>query len=300
MIYPESKLQIWLLAIRPKTLPAATAPVIVGSAVAIMEDRFLFLPAFAAMLGALLLQIGANLANDVFDFHRGADSESRLGPTRMTQAGLLTSKQVLMGMWIVFGLAVCVGLYLFSVAGWAVLVIGMLSILAAIAYTGGPLPLGYYGLGDLAVFIFFGPIAVCGTYYVQAGAVSPTSIWASIPMGLLTVAILVVNNLRDIKSDRLVGKKTLAVRLGEQGARWEYALCLLCSYLIPLVMGLVGVSSFWVLLTWLSVPVALKLIRMIVYEKGSALNKALAGTGQLELIYSLLFSGGLVATGLMT
>jgi 1,4-dihydroxy-2-naphthoate octaprenyltransferase len=218
----------------------------------------------------------------------------------VTQAGLLTSKQVLMGMWIVFGLAVCVGLYLFSVAGWAVLVIGMLSILAAIAYTGGPLPLGYYGLGDLTVFIFFGPIAVCGTYYVQAGAVSPTSIWASIPMGLLTVAILVVNNLRDIKSDRLVGKKTLAVRLGEQGARWEYALCLLCSYLIPLVMGLVGVSSFWVLLTWLSVPVALKLIRMIVYEKGSALNKALAGTGQLELIYSLLFSVGLVATGLMT
>ena len=300
MIYPESKLKIWLLAIRPKTLPAATAPVIVGSAVAIMEDRFLFLPAFAAMLGALLLQIGANLANDVFDFHRGADSESRLGPTRVTQAGLLTSKQVLMGMWVVFGLAACVGLYLFSVAGWAVLVIGMLSILAAIAYTGGPLPLGYYGLGDLTVFIFFGPIAVCGTYYVQAGAVSPTSIWASIPMGLLTVAILVVNNLRDIKSDRLVGKKTLAVRLGEQGARWEYALCLLCSYLIPLVMGLVGVSSFWVLLTWLSFPVALKLIRMIVYEKGSALNKALAGTGQLELIYSLLFSVGLVATGLMT
>lgn len=300
MIYPESKLKIWLLAIRPKTLPAAAAPVIVGSAVAIMEDRFLFLPAFAAMLGALLLQIGANLANDVFDFHRGADSESRLGPTRVTQAGLLTSKQVLMGMWIVFGLAACVGLYLFSFAGWAVLVIGMLSILAAIAYTGGPLPLGYYGLGDLTVFIFFGPIAVCGTYYVQAGAVSPTSIWASIPMGLLTVAILVVNNLRDIKSDRLVGKKTLAVRLGEQGARWEYALCLICSYLIPLVMGLVGVSSFWVLLTWLSVPVALKLIRMIVYEKGSALNKALAGTGQLELIYSLLFSVGLVATGLMT
>ncbi len=300
MKYPESKLKIWLLAIRPKTLPAATAPVIVGAAVAIMEDQFLFLPAFAAMLGALLLQIGANLANDVFDFHRGADSETRLGPIRVTQAGLLTSNQVLMGMWVVFGLAIWVGIYLFSVAGWAVLVIGMLSILAAIAYTGGPFPLGYYGLGDLAVFIFFGPVAVCGTYYVQAGVVSPASIWASTPMGLLTVAILVVNNLRDIQTDRRVGKKTLAVRLGEQGARWEYALCLLGAYLVPLLMGLVGVSSFWVLLCWLSVPVALRLIRMIVNEKGSALNKALAGTGQLELLYSLLFGLGLVATGLMT
>ena len=296
MKFSENELKIWLLAIRPKTLPAAAAPVIVGSAVAIMEGQFKWAPGLAALAGALLLQIGANLANDVFDFHKGADNESRLGPTRVTQAGLLTSAQVLRGMWIVFGLATSFGIYLVSVAGWPVIAIGIFSILAALAYTGGPFPLGYYGLGDVAVFIFFGPVAVCGTYFVQAGTVSATAIWASIPMGLLTVAILVVNNLRDIETDRMVGKKTLAVRLGEQGAQWEYALCLLGAYLIPLVMGLVGVSSFWVLLSWLSVPIAIRLMRMMINRKGRALNKALSGTGQLELLYGILLGLGLVLT----
>jgi 1,4-dihydroxy-2-naphthoate octaprenyltransferase len=295
----ENKLQIWLLAIRPKTLPAAAAPVIVGSAVAIMESQFKLATGLAALAGALLLQIGANLANDVFDFHRGADNESRLGPTRVTQAGLLTPGQVLTGMWIVFGLAIAFGIYLVSIAGWAVIAIGIFSILVALAYTGGPYPLGYYGLGDVAVFIFFGPVAVCGTYYVQAGTVSTAAVWASIPMGLLTVAILVVNNLRDIATDRIVRKKTLAVRLGEQGAQWEYALCLLGAYLIPLVMGLIGVSSFWVLLSWLSVPTAIKLMRTMITVKGRALNKTLAGTGQLELLYGVLFGLGLVLTHLL-
>lgn len=296
---PENRLKIWLLAIRPKTLPAASAPVIVGSAVALMENRFLFLPALAALLGALLLQIGANLANDVFDFHRGADNESRLGPTRVTQAGLLTSSQVLRGMWVVFGLAICIGTYLFLIAGWPVLIIGIFSILAALAYTGGPFPLGYYGLGDMAVFIFFGPVAVCGTYYVQAGAVSAAAVWVSIPMGLLTVAILVVNNLRDIETDRLVGKRTLAVRLGVDGARWEYTLCLVGAYLIPLIMGFVGVSSFWTLLSWLSVPVVIRLMRMIFNVEGRSLNKALEGTGQLELLYGILFGLGLNASNML-
>lgn len=293
MSTPEKKLKIWLLAIRPKTLPAAAAPVIVGSAVALLENRFLIVPALAALAGALLLQIGANLANDVFDYHRGADDESRLGPTRVTQAGLLTSAQVLLGMWVVFGLAIIIGIYLFLIAGWPVLLIGIFSILAALAYTGGPFPLGYYGLGDLAVFVFFGPVAVCGTYYIQAGAVSLAAIWASIPMGLLTVAILVVNNLRDIESDRLAGKMTLAVRLGARGTRWEYILCLLGAYLVPFLLGLVGISSFWVLLSWLSVPFAIRMIRMIFCQEGRVLNKALAGTGQLELLYGVLFSLGL-------
>lgn len=293
MSSPEKRLKIWLLAIRPKTLPAAAAPVIVGSAAALVENRFLIVPALAALAGALLLQIGANLANDVFDYHRGADDESRLGPTRVTQAGLLTSAQVLLGMWVVFGLAIIIGIYLFLIAGWPVLLIGIFSILAALAYTGGPFPLGYYGLGDLAVLVFFGPVAVCGTYYVQAGAVNLAAIWASIPMGLLTVAILVVNNLRDIESDRLAGKMTLAVRLGARGARWEYILCLLGAYSIPFLMGLVRISSFWVLISWLSVPLAIRLIRMIIFQEGKALNKALAGTGQLELLYGILFSLGL-------
>lgn len=300
MVIPlENRLKIWLLAIRPKTLPAAAAPVIVGCAVALMENRFLFLPAFAALLGALLLQIGANLANDVFDFHRGADDEARIGPTRVTQAGLLTSTQVFRGMWVVFGSAICIGIYLFIIAGWPILIIGIFSILAALAYTGGPFPLGYYGLGDLAVFIFFGPVAVCGTYYVQAGAVSSAAVWASIPMGFLTVAILVVNNLRDIETDLLVGKRTLAVRLGARGTRWEYVLCLFSAYLIPLIMGLVGVSSFWALLSWLSVPVAIRLMRTIFMEEGRTLNKALTGTGRLELFYGILFGLGLIAKNML-
>jgi 1,4-dihydroxy-2-naphthoate octaprenyltransferase len=242
----------------------------------------------------LLLQIGANLANDVFDYYKGADDEGRLGPVRVTQAGLLTTSQVLRGMWVVFGLAILIGVYLTLVAGWPIVLIGITAILAAIAYTGGPFPLGYYGLGDLFVFIFFGPVAVCGTYYVMVGMVSPTTVWASIPMGLLTVAILVVNNLRDIDTDRRVGKRTLAVRFGAEGVRLEYVICLVGAYLTPILMVALRISSPWVLLTWLSFPLALRWARFIYNEEGRPLNLALAGTGQLELIFGLLFGAGLI------
>ncbi len=160
--------QIWLMASRPRTLPAAAAPVIAGSAAAFSTGHFDLLPALAALFGALLLQIGANYANDVFDYHKGADTAGRVGPVRVTSAGLLTPGQVKAGMWVVFGLAVLCGLYLAIHAGWPVIAIGALSILGAIAYTGGPYPLGYHGLGELAVFLFFGLAAVCGTYYVQS------------------------------------------------------------------------------------------------------------------------------------
>ncbi len=209
-----NKWQIWLLAARPKTLPAAASPAIVGSAVAFSVGKFHFGPALAALLGALLLQIGANLANDVFDFHRGADTQARLGPTRVTQAGLLTPTEVTRGMWVVFGLAAISGIYLTAVAGWLVVLIGVAAIAAAIAYTGGPFPLGYYGLGEIFVFIFFGLVAECGTVFVQAKGLSPLAWWSAVPMGLLVVNILVVNNLRDIETDRTAGKKTLSVRLG--------------------------------------------------------------------------------------
>ncbi len=217
-----NSLQIWMLASRPKTLPAAAAPVIVGSAAAFYEGAFHPGPALAALFGALLLQIGANLANDVFDFHRGADTAERLGPTRVTQAGLLSPRQVLVGMWICFGLAAILGVYLTLVAGWPVIVIGLTSIVAAIAYTGGPFPLGYYGLGDAAVFLFFGLAAVCGSYYVQALKLDWLAFWSALPMGFLITAILVVNNLRDIETDRAAGKRTLAVRFGAGGARKEF------------------------------------------------------------------------------
>jgi 1,4-dihydroxy-2-naphthoate octaprenyltransferase len=291
---PPSQLQIWLLAARPKTLPAAAVPVIVGTAVALSEGVFAALPALAALLGALLIQVGTNFANDVFDYKKGADTSQRLGPLRVTQAGLLTPAQVLTGMWLTFGVAGLIGLYLVLVGGWPIVVIGLLSIVAGIAYTGGPFPFGYHGLGDLFVFIFFGLVAVCGTYYVQAGQVSPAAFWASLPVGLLATAILVVNNLRDIDTDRSAGKKTRAVRWGAGPAQLEYVGLVGLSYLIPLLMGLGGISSLWGLLAWLSLPLVWPLVRLIWQEKGRALNPALAGTARLELIFGLLFSIGLV------
>lgn len=285
---------IWTLATRPKTLPAAAAPVIAGSAVAYLEGNFRPLPALAALLAALLLQIGANLANDVYDYHRGADNQDRLGPLRVTAAGLLQPRQVLSGMWLTFGLAAILGLYLYWVAGWVVLLIGAAAILAAVAYTGGPFPLGYMGLGDAAVFVFFGLAAVTGTYYVQAGVVSLAALWMALPLGLLTVAILVVNNLRDIESDRAAGKQTLAVRLGARGARVEYVLCLAIAYLSLLVGWGLGWLPAWSMLAWITLFPAARLVRMIYTHAGRPLNAALAGTGQLELWFSLMFAAGLV------
>ncbi|RPI30457.1 MAG: 1,4-dihydroxy-2-naphthoate polyprenyltransferase [Chloroflexota bacterium] len=286
--------QVWLLAARPKTLPAAAAPVIVGSALAFADGRFRPGPAAAALLAALLLQIGANIANDVFDYYRGADTVHRVGPLRVTQAGLLTPPQVLLGMWITFSLAALLGAYLIAVAGWPVLLVGLSAIIAAIAYTGGPFPFGYYGLGDLFVFLFFGVAAVCGTYFVQAGQVSAAAAWAAVPMGMLVTAILVVNNLRDIETDRLAGKQTLAVRLGAGGARLEYLTCLAVAYAVPLVMALGGWVTFWALLSWLSLPLVVPLVRMIYSETGRPLNRALAGTGRLALVFGLFFSLGIV------
>ncbi|MGF7186365.1 1,4-dihydroxy-2-naphthoate octaprenyltransferase [Desulfitispora alkaliphila] len=289
-----TKFKIWLLAIRPKTLPAAAVPVIVGTAIAIGDMAFNFGPALAALLGALLIQIGANLANDVFDFKKGTDTAERTGPLRVTQAGLLTPRQVTVGMCLVFGLALLIGIYLIAVGGWPILVIGILSIICAIAYTGGPYPLGYNGLGDVFVFIFFGLVAVCGTYYVQAGEVSGASILAALPVGLLATAILVVNNLRDLETDKKTGKKTLAVHLGVKGTQAEYLLLLGVSYLVPVLIWATGYGSTWIMLSWLSIPFAIPLIKDIFIKKGSSLNETLAGTAKLEFIYGLLFSLGYI------
>lgn len=285
---------IWMHAIRPKTLPAAAAPVIVGTALAYRDGAFQFGPAIAALCAALLLQIGANLANDVFDYRKGADTKERLGPVRVTQAGLLPPEQVFKGMWVSFGIAALCGVYLTFVAGWIIVLIGLLSIAAAAAYTGGPYPLGYYGLGDLFVFVFFGLVAVCGTYYVQVGGINSSVFWASIPMGLLITAILVVNNLRDIDTDEGAGKKTLAVRLGVTGTRLEYSFCIFGAYVVPLWMWIVGIESAWISLVLLSTPLALSLVRKVWHDGGRDLNPALARTGQLALFYSLLFSAGVI------
>jgi 1,4-dihydroxy-2-naphthoate octaprenyltransferase len=284
----------WGLAIRPRTLPAAAAGVVMGSALAWADGWFRF-DGFLACLGAaLLLQIGSNLANDVFDFERGTDTPERLGPTRVTQAGLLTPRQVKLGMGVVFGLAAVLGLYLAWLGGWPIIIIGLAAILAAIAYTGGPFPLGYHGLGDLFVFIFFGLASVAGTYYVLAGTVSAAVWWMTLPPGLIITAILVVNNLRDIDNDRKGGKHTLAVRIGERATKVEYVICMALAYLVMPLAALLGIIPWLSLLAWLSLPLAYKSVRVVLTQKGRPLNAALAGTGQTALVFSMLFWVGLL------
>jgi len=284
-----TKSQIWWLAIRPRTLPASTSGVVVGTAVTLMEGKFQWIPALAALAVALLLQIASNLANDVFDFERGSDTSDRVGPVRVTAAHLLTPSQVKKGLaWVVI-IAAGIGLYLTFHTGWPVLAIGLAAILSAILYTGGPYPLGYHGFGDLFVFLFFGLAAVTGTYYVQAGSTSLSSWLLAIPIGLLVVNLLVVNNLRDIHTDARVGKQTLAVRLGVRNTRINYLIWLNLAYLSIPVFILLKIIPARSLLTWLSIPEAIRVTKIVLTQEGRALNPALAGTGRLALIFALLF-----------
>lgn len=285
-----SQTQAWLLASRPRTLPAAVAPVLVGSALA-HDAGELHLPSMIAALAvALLLQIAANLANDAFDHARGADDADRLGPLRVTQHGLLSYRQVLIGVAVVTSLAIVAGSYLVVRGGWPVLLLGVAAIIAMLAYTGGPLPLGYHGLGEIAVFIFFGLIGVAGSYYVQALSLPADPVLFSIPVGALIVAILVVNNLRDIETDARAGKRTLAVRFGARASVIEYATLVAGAYLaLPLFWLFSGGSPWW-LLPWLSLPLAVRLILAIGHERGRGLNQRLAQTAQLALVFSILLA----------
>jgi 1,4-dihydroxy-2-naphthoate octaprenyltransferase len=290
-----SQWQAWVMAIRPKTLPAAVAPVLVGIALAQADALFAPLPALATLVGALLIQIGTNLANDYFDYVKGADAAGRKGPTRVAQSGLISLPRLQTGIVLTFAAAALVGLYLVIVGGWPILVIGLASLVSALAYTGGPFPIGYHGLGDLFVFLFFGLAAVCGTYYVQAQSITAVVVAAAIPVGALTVAILVVNNLRDIETDRKTGKRTLAVMLGPRCTRLEYLLLLFAAYTLPLLLWVAGPSSPWVMLPWLTLPLAVRLVRAVYQNsEGLPLNKALAGTANLDLAFSLLFAIGLL------
>ncbi|HEY6078158.1 MAG TPA: 1,4-dihydroxy-2-naphthoate polyprenyltransferase [Polyangiaceae bacterium] len=288
-----SALASWLLAARPKTLSAASVPVVVGSACALALGAFNLGPALAALVGALLLQIGANFANDVYDYEKGADTAERLGPTRAVQAGLITPAAMKRGMYVVFGLALLVGVYLTLVAGPIILAIGIVSILSAIAYTGGPYPLGYNGLGDVFVFVFFGLVAVCGTVFVQLGFVPALAVWCSLPVGSLATAILVVNNLRDREQDAAVGKRTLAVRFGERVAILEYGLLLALAYAVPLFLATGAAQGRFVLLPLLTLPMARGLMRAVATERGRALNARLAGTAKLLLLFGILLALGI-------
>ncbi len=287
-----SKLQPWLLAIRPKTLPAAVAPVIIGTILAYNENDINWFLAFLILLGAVLIQIGTNLANDYFDFKKGADQD-RIGPLRVTQAGLIKPEEMKRGIVAVFALAVLVSIGLIFRGGWPIAFIGVLAILSGIFYTAGPRPLGYLGLGEIFVFIFFGPVAVGGTYYLLTLEYYSLIFVAGIAPGLLSVAVLAVNNLRDIDSDKKVGKKTLAVRFGRSFAKLEYLFCIIVAALIPFVLCLGMFSHGPSLLASLIGVLAIPIIKIVFTKSdGPSLNHALAYTGKLLLIYSILFSVG--------
>lgn len=285
----------WVLAIRPRTLTAAVAPVILGWGIAGTSGHFHWGAALAALLASILIQIGTNLVNDVVDFTRGTDTAARTGPTRVTQTGLLTPNQVWAGVWVCFVLAALAGAYLTVVAGWPVLVIGGAAILAGIAYTAGPYPLAYHGLGDIFVMLFFGLAAVCGTVFVTSGELPPLAWFGSVAAGALTVNILVVNNIRDIDSDRQAGRKNLPIVLGRKAAEWEYALMLVLAYAIPPVLVCKDLSSPWVLLSWLSFPTGMRLWGILRSGlAGPALNPILGQTAQQLLFFCVLMTVGLV------
>jgi 1,4-dihydroxy-2-naphthoate polyprenyltransferase len=284
----------WLIGARPPTLTAAVAPVAVGTAVALRDEVFDLWPALAALFGALALQVGANFANDLSDFRRGADNSTRIGPPRVTQLGLLSQRQVLAGLLVSFALASVAGVYLTYIGGWPIIAIGLASILAAVTYTGGPWPFGYRGLGELFVFIFFGLVAVSGTYYVQAGEVTGHVLAASIPVGLTVTAILVVNNVRDIETDRAASKYTLAVYLGRRLARYQYVLFVGGAYASAAALFLVGSYSGWTLLSWLSIPAVISpAIAVLTRVDGPPLNAALRATARLHFIFAILLAIGL-------
>lgn len=288
-------IQAWVLACRPATLSASAVPVLVGTACAYAVGSMRPGPAAAALIGAMLLQIGSNLANDVFDYEKGADTEERLGPLRTVQAGLLSPKSVRLGMALVFALALAVGVYLTVVAGWAIIAIGLASIAAAIAYTAGPYPLGYHGLGDVFVMLFFGFVAVAGTAFVQVGHVPTLAWWTAIPVGAIATAILVVNNVRDRETDAKAGKRTLAVRLGRAGGIAEYIGLMLAAYAVPAVLYLTGQLGPSVVLPWLTAPIAVINARQLATQTGAPLNNTLVRTAKLLLAFGLLFTIGIVA-----
>lgn len=290
---PMVSARTWLLAARPKTLTAALAPVAVGTGLAFGAGAGRWALALAALLGALLIQVGTNLTNDYYDFRKGADTHERLGPVRVTQAGLVAPRTVLAAAAACFGCAAAVGLFLVAAGGWPVVAIGLLSILAGWAYTGGPAPLGYLGLGEVFVLLFFGFVAVGGTVWVQALRL-PSATWLSaLSVGCTGTLLIVVNNLRDMDTDRRAGKHTLAARFGARFARAEYVCLLAVAFLAPVGAWALGQSGAPVLLSLAALPLAVPPLRLVFVQRGAALNQALAGSARLQLVHGLLLAIGL-------
>ena len=283
------------MAARVRTLPAAIGPVLVGTALAGYQDVFHPLRFVAALVGAVFIQVGTNLSNDYSDARRGADTEDRLGPVRITAGGLVPPRQVLLATYISFAVAVAAGAYLVAVAGWELLLVGAASILAGVLYTGGPRPYGYDGLGEVFVFLFFGIVAVAGSYFVQVKTLDWEAFALAVPVGLVAAGILMVNNVRDIETDRRADKRTLAVRLGRRRARPLFALTIYGAYVLLLVTWGFGPLTAWVMLPWLTVPVGAEIVREVRNRvDGPSLNRALAQTGMLQLAFCMLLAAGLL------
>jgi 1,4-dihydroxy-2-naphthoate octaprenyltransferase len=283
------------MAARVRTLPAAIAPVLVGTALAGYLGVFHPLRFIAALVGAVFIQVGTNLSNDYSDARRGADADDRLGPVRVTAGGLVPPKRVLVATYVSFGVAVLAGAYLVAVAGWQLLLVGGASILAGVLYTGGPRPYGYEGLGELFVFLFFGIVAVAGSFFVQVKHLEWEAFALAVPVGLLAAGILVVNNVRDVDTDRRAGKRTLAVRLGRARAREMFAVIVYLAYVLAPVTWLFGPLSAWLLLPWLTLPLAAAIVRTVRnHTDGPSLNEALARTGMLQLAFCMLLAAGLL------
>ena len=284
----------WVIASRPKTMTAAIAPVLLGSALAYYEGAFDIITFFVILIAACLIQIGTNLTNDLFDYIKGADNNDRLGPKRAMQAGLILEHEMKRAIFIVFSLSICFGFYLALLGGWIIVGIGLLSILFAILYTGGPYPLAYNGLGDIFVFIFFGLIAVSGTYYLYTDYFSINSFILGSSAGCLATAILVVNNLRDVDNDKEYGKNTLAVYFGKKFTQFEYLLLMIIAYIIPIYISIDLGNKASIYIVYFTLPICIRLIIDVFYKKNSMLNETLEATAKLLLLYSLLLSFGIV------
>ena len=290
-----SPARIWFMAARPKTLPIAVAPVLVGTALAGTAHIFHGATFAATLIGALFIQVGTNLSNDYSDARRGADAEDRLGPVRVTAGGLVPPRQVLIATYLTFGVAILAGIYLIAVAGWQLLLVGAASILAGVLYTGGPRPYGYEGLGELFVFLFFGIVAVAGSFFVQIKHLDWEAFALAVPVGLIAAGLLMVNNVRDIDTDRRAGKRTVAVRIGRRRARTLFAGTIYLAYLLTPVTWIFGPLKPWLFLPWLTLPLGARVVRTVRNRTdGPSLNGALAQTGLLQLVFCALLAAGLL------
>ncbi len=289
-----SKIESWVLASRPRTLLAAVVPVMVGSALAISQNKFTLILSLIALLCSVLIQVGTNFTNDLYDYLKGTDKEDRIGPRRVLVSGLISTSEMKLGIITVFGLAFLLGLFLVYAAGIVILIIGVISILAGLAYTAGPYPLAYNGLGDVFVFAFFGIVGTTGTYYLHLHEFSLLSFLIAVPVGALITNILVVNNYRDIEEDREADKYTLAVKLGKKFTRFQFVNSIAISYLILFIIYFKYDFTYWIFLPLISLPIAVILIKTLQTLEGEGLNKTLELSAKYAALFGLLFSLGLI------